>query len=114
MKTIIARRPDVAFYLKIFLLNPDPDKHQVATSIVCSKSPAMLEDAYEQKTIPKQECATKEIDENIAFAEENGISAAPALIFPDGTLQFGFSEAAGIEKRIDEAAGKQKATSKKP
>jgi len=40
--------------------------------------------------------------------EEHGIDAAPALIFPDGTLQLGYSDAADLEKKIDEAMKNRK------
>ncbi len=104
----MTKRPDISFYIKIFLLNPNDQNRQQATSIACTKSEAALEDAYQKKAVPKKECATKEIDENIKFADENGITSLPAIIFPDGSVQFGFSTAAVLEKRIDEAAGKIK------
>lgn len=108
MKKLVAKRTDVAFYLKLFLLEPNPESTRVATSVVCSKSLAMLDDAYEKKPVPAPSCATKEIDMNVKFAEENGINAAPAVIFPDGTVYFGLLNAAGLEKRIDEAVSKPK------
>lgn len=108
MKTIVAKRPDIAFYIKVFLLNPTAQSRKTATGIVCSKSDAALENAYQKKTAPNQECATKEIDENLKFADENSINSAPALIFPDGIVHFGFLDAAALEKRIDKATGKEK------
>ncbi len=106
MKIVAAKRPDIAFYLKIFtMVSRDP---KVAKSIVCNKSLAMLEDAFAQKPVPEKDCASKEIDDNMRFAQEHGIDAAPALIFPDGTLQLGYSDAASLEKRIDEAMNNRK------
>jgi len=106
MKIVAAKRPDIAFYLKVFaMVSRDP---KVAKSIVCNKSLAMLEDAFAGKQVPEQDCASKEIDDNMKFAEEHGIDAAPALIFPDGTLQLGYSDAASLEKRIDEAMKNRK------
>ncbi|OPY68089.1 MAG: putative thiol:disulfide interchange protein DsbC precursor [Syntrophorhabdaceae bacterium PtaU1.Bin034] len=108
MKKIVEKRPDISFYMKLFLLNPNPANREQATSIICSKAEPMLRAAFEKKPIPKQECATGEIDENLKFGEENGINATPAVIFPDGTIQMGYSDAAQLEKRIDEAAARQK------
>jgi thiol:disulfide interchange protein DsbC len=106
MKKLVEKRPDIVFYLKLFaVVSPDP---QTVKSIICAKSLTMLEDAFEHKTVPKQECQSTEFDDNGQFARQNGITGAPALIFPDGTIQMGFSEAGPLEKRIDEAAGKQK------
>ena len=106
MKIVAAKRPDIAFYLKVFtMVSRDP---KVAKSIVCNKSLAMLEDAFAKKPVPEQDCASKEIDDNMKFVEEHGIDAAPALIFPDGTLQLGYSDAADLEKKIDEAMKNRK------
>ncbi len=106
MKIVAAKRPDIAFYLKVFtLISRDP---KIAKSIVCNKSLAMLDDAFANKPVPEKECASTEIDDNMRFAAEHGIDAAPALIFPDGTLQLGYSDAADLEKKIDEAMKNQK------
>lgn len=102
MKTLAAKRADIVFYLKIFtLVSPDP---KVAQTIVCERSLALLEDAYGRKDVPSRQCVSKEIEDNMRFAEANGLDAAPAVIFPDGTLQLGYSDAASLEKKIDEAA----------
>ncbi len=100
-KAVVAKRPDIAFSLKVFaLISPDPE---TAKSIVCAKSLSMLEDAYERKPVPKRECATKELDENMRFVQANGIDAAPAVIFPDGSLHSGYMPADELEKSIDAA-----------
>jgi len=103
MKKITEKRQDIVFYLKLFaLISPDP---QTVKSIVCAKSLSVLEDGYERKPVPKQECQSSEADDNMKFAQENAINSAPALIFPDGTIQLGYSDAAQLEKRIDEGRG---------
>ncbi len=104
MKKLLVKRPDIAFYVKVFLLEPGPESLRVATSIACSGSLAMLDDAFEKKTVPPPACATKEIDENVKFAQENGINSAPAIIFPDGSVHFGFLPGGDLEKEIDKAA----------
>jgi thiol:disulfide interchange protein DsbC len=101
MKKLVEKRPDIVFFLKLFVMvSRDAEK---AKSIVCGKSLRMLEDAYEHKEVPKSDCTTKELDGNKAFADSNGIDAAPALIFPDGSLQTGFSNAEALERSIDRA-----------
>lgn len=106
MKKIVEKRSDIAFYLKLFaLVSPDP---QTVKSIICAKSLTLLEEAFDRKTVPKQECPSTELEENGVFAQQNGITGAPALIFPDGTIQIGYADAAQLEKRIDEATGRQK------
>lgn len=107
MKKLVEKRPDIVFYLKLFaIVSPDP---QTVKSIICAKSVSMLEDGYERKSVPKEECQSTELDDNTKYSQENGLTAAPAVIFPDGTIQLGYSEAAQLEKRIDEASGSQKA-----
>jgi thiol:disulfide interchange protein DsbC len=106
MKKLVEKRPDMAFYLKLFaLVSPDPRK---VKSIACGKSLSVLEDAYEHKEVATRECASNEVEDNTKFAKESGITAAPALIFPDGSLQLGFSEAAELEKKIDGTATPKK------
>jgi len=110
MKALAAKRADIVFYLKIFtLVSPDP---KVAQTIVCERSLALLEDAYGRKDVPSRSCASKEIDDNMKFVEANGIDAAPAVIFPDGSVQLGYLDAASLEKRIDEAAAAKKKAGK--
>jgi thiol:disulfide interchange protein DsbC len=107
IKKVAEKRPDVVFFLKVFaVVNPDP---QNAKSIVCARSLAMLEDAFEHKPVARQECQSTEVEDNTRFTQENGITGVPALILPDGSLQIGYLEATQLENRIDEAAGKAKA-----
>jgi thiol:disulfide interchange protein DsbC len=108
MKKIVEKRTDIAFYLKLFaLVSPDP---AVVKSVICARSMSVLEDAYEHKDVPTQECPSTELDENAKFAEQNGISSAPTLVFPDGTIQSGYSDAVALEKRIDQSRGKASPT----
>ncbi len=89
----------MVFYLKLFaLVSPDPRK---VKDIVCGKSLSVLEDAYAHKEVTTRECPSNEVEDNTKFARESGLTAAPALIFSDGSFQLGFSEAAELEKRID-------------
>ena len=106
MKKITAERTDITFFLKLMLLRREPEQYQVAKSITCSKSIKALEDAFEGKPVPNQECASTELDKNIAFTEQNGINAVPAIILPDGSIQPGFLEAPALIARIDEAWAK--------
>ncbi len=106
MKTIVEKRPDIVFFLKLFVM-VSPDAKTVK-SIACSNSLAVLEDAYEHKTVPDKDCPSKEVDNNMDFAEANGLSAAPAIIFPDGSTQLGYTDAAALEKSIDQAVERAK------
>ena len=93
MKKVIEKRKDIAFYIKMFPLQMHPEAYEKAKAIVCEKSLALLEDAFEKKQLPKPTCETQVIDENIKLAEKLGISGAPALILPDGRVISGYREA---------------------
>ena len=93
MKKVIEKRKDIAFYIKMFPLQMHPGAYEKAKAIVCEKSLALLEDAFEKKEIPKPTCETRVIDENIKLAEKLGISGAPTLILPDGRGISGYREA---------------------
>lgn len=113
MKKVLAQRMDIAFYLKFFPLKGHVDAYWKSKSIVCDKSIKLLEDNFEKKSIPKIDCNTKEIDENIKFAEKNGITGTPTMILPDGSIYSGFTEADNLIKLIDEASLKKGSGKKK-
>ena len=96
MKKVIAERKDIAFYIKLYPLPMHKEAYAKAKAIVCEKSLALLEKAFEQKPLPKPKCETSAIDENIKLAEKLGISGTPALILPDGRLIPGYKDAKSI------------------
>jgi len=113
MKKVVAKRMDIAFYVKLLPLKVHPDAHWKSKSITCNKSIRLLEDNFEKKPIPKTDCATTEVDKTIAFADKNGISGTPTVIFPDGSLYQGPAEADKLIKMIDDAASKAAGKKKK-
>lgn len=90
VKKITAKRKDVAFYIKMYPLPIHPDAYEKSKAIVCAKSAKLLDDAFAGKKLPKAECETNELNENIKLAEELGIRGTPAIIFPDGSLLPGY------------------------
>jgi len=93
---VIAERKDIAFYIKLYPLPMHKEAYAKAKAIVCEKSLALLEKAFEQKPLPKPKCETSAIDENIKLAAKLGISGTPALILPDGRLIPGYKDAKSI------------------
>ena len=100
MKKVIAERKDIVFHIKMFPLPMHKDAYDKAKAIVCEKSLALLEDAFEKKPLPKPTCETTVIDENIKLAQKLGISGTPALIFPDGKLVPGALDAKTIIEKV--------------
>jgi thiol:disulfide interchange protein DsbC len=93
MKKILEERKDIVFYIKMFQLNSHPEAYGKSKSIVCEKSLTLLEDAFEKKPLPKPNCETRVVDENIKLAQKLGITSVPVLILPDGRLLPGYKDA---------------------
>ena len=100
MKKIIEERKDVAFYIKLFPLKMHPDAYGKSKAIVCEKSLALLEQAYEKKPLPKATCETTVIDDNIKLAERLRINSLPTMILPDGRVISGYKDAEALKALI--------------
>ena len=100
MKKIIGDRKDIAFFIKLYPLKSHPEAYGKSKAIVCEKSLALLEDAYENKPLPKAKCETTVIDENIALAGKLGINSLPTLILPDGRVVRGYKDAQTLQNLI--------------
>jgi thiol:disulfide interchange protein DsbC len=101
MKKVIKERKDIAFFIKLYPLPMHKDAYEKAKAIVCEKSLALLDDAFEKKQLPKPKCETTAIDDNIKLAQKLGISGTPAIVMPDGRLIPGAMDAAAIIKSVD-------------
>lgn len=99
MKKVIAERKDIAFFIKMLPVT-GVQAYEKSKTIVCEKSLKLLEDAFEKKPLPKPNCETTVLDENIKLAEKLGISGTPAIILPDGKVIPGYKDAKGIMEMI--------------
>lgn len=90
IKGIISNRKDIAFYIKLFPLQMHPEAYAKSKTVVCKKSTKLLDDAMAGKTLPKPDCKSEEVDNNLKLGEELGIRGTPAIIFPDGRLLPGY------------------------
>ncbi len=89
MKRVVAEMKDIAFYIKLFPLAAHKDSYWKANAIECKKSLTMMEDNFEGRPITKDNCGTKEIDDNIKLAQSLGVFGTPTLVLPDGTVHEG-------------------------
>jgi thiol:disulfide interchange protein DsbC len=96
MKKTIEERKDIAFYIKLYPLKMHPEAYEKSKTIVCEKSLALLEAAYEKKPLPKPSCETMVIDENIKLAEKLGITSLPSIVLPDGRVFPGYRDAKSL------------------
>jgi len=101
MKSVVAARKDIAFYVKLYPLTMHPGAYEKAKAIVCARSLDLLDDAFAKKPLPQARCATKVIDETIALAEKMGITGTPALVTQDGRVLLGFHDAQSLMTIID-------------
>lgn len=103
---MLEARKDICFFIKLFPLSIHKEAYGKAKSIACaasaSESLKLLEDNFEKKAIPLNECATQEVDATIQLAQSLEISGTPTLVFPDGRVHGGTLPA---EKIIEYADG---------
>ena len=89
MKKVVRERKDISFYIKMFPLKIHAGAYDKAKAIVCEKSLALLESAFEEKSLPAPKCKTTAVDDNIKLAGKFGITSAPLWLcrtagsFPD-------------------------------
>jgi protein-disulfide isomerase len=101
LKKIVAQRNDVAFYIKLFPLKTHKDAYWKSKSILCNSSLQMLEDNFENKPIPVQDCKSDAVDKTIELAQSLGINGVPTVIFPDGRRQMGYVPSDTIMAYLD-------------
>jgi thiol:disulfide interchange protein DsbC len=95
IKQVVARDPDVAFFIRVYARNNNPNTWKKALSIVCGKKDGakLLEDAFAGKKLPEAKCKTNAVEETARLARELGIQGTPAMVLPDGRLIGGYMPA---------------------
>lgn len=95
MKQVVARDPEVAFFVRVYSRNNNPKTLQKALSIVCGKKDAakLLDDAFAGKELPPATCKTNAVEETARLAAKLGIRGTPAMVLPDGRLIRGYMQA---------------------
>jgi thiol:disulfide interchange protein DsbC len=101
IKRLLETRQDISFYIKLYPLDIHPKAYEKSKTIQCSKSAKLLDDAFEGKELPKPDCDTKEIDENIRLAKELGINSTPTIILPGGRVINGYVDGQTLLKMLD-------------
>jgi thiol:disulfide interchange protein DsbC len=96
LKKVIAENKDMAFYLKLIALPMHPDARWKSQTMLCANSIKILEDNFEGRPVPKPDCDTKAVDDNINLARELGITGTPTLVMPDGLVVAGVRDAKTI------------------
>lgn len=107
IKQVVARDPEVAFFLRVYSRNHDPATVRKALSIVCGKENAakLLDDAFAGKELPPPPptCRTNAVEETARLAERLGIDGTPAIVLPDGRLIGGYVQADALLELLKES-----------
>jgi len=103
LKNLVKIAPDVAIYIMLYPLPMHPGSYDKSRAIFESMSLDLLDKAFEGKDVPKpsKEGSKAAIDENIKFANSNGISGTPTLVMPDGKIQVGMRDAETLKKMLE-------------
>lgn len=104
MKKILEQRKDIAFFIKLYPLPMHKDAYGKSKAIVCEKSLALLDDAFERKPVEPGKCETSAIEDNLKLAEKLGIRGTPAIILPNGIIIPGYQDAPSLIDAIDKAS----------
>ncbi len=104
IQQVVAKDPDVGFYLIVYSRNNNPKTVEKAKAVLCGKENAarLLDDAFAGKALPKAECRTAAVEENRKLADRLGITGTPAMILSDGRTLNGYLPA---EKLLEELKG---------
>lgn len=103
LKKLANIAPDVVINIVLFPLPMHPGAYDKARAVVEIRSQEILDKAFEGKDVPKpeQENSKKIIDENIKFANANGISGTPTVILPDGKVELGVRDGETLKKELE-------------
>ncbi|TAL17695.1 DsbC family protein [bacterium] len=101
MKKVVAKRSDIAFYIKMLPLKIHPKARAKAEAIICAKSLELLDKTLAGEEIPAATCKTDQIDKNEALAAKLDIRSTPTFIVPDGRVFPGARSAEDVIKFVD-------------
>ena len=92
MKQVVAKHSDVSFAL---IMNPLPmhkDSPKKAQTIICTKSVAILDDAFSGKAVPEPAatCTAAAVERSTALARSLEFNGTPTLVRDDGTVLSGY------------------------
>ena len=104
IQQVVAKDPDVGFYLIVYSRNNNPKTVEKAKAVLCGKENAakLLDDAFAGKALPKAECQTAAVEENGKLADRLGVTGTPAMILSDGRTLNGYLPA---DKLLEELKG---------
>jgi len=102
LKKLAEIAPDVAIYIMLYPLPMHPGAFDKARTVLESQDLALLDKAFAGKEVPKpmKESSSVAIEENIKFANANGISGTPTMVLPDGKIEVGMRDAETLKQML--------------
>src|SRR3989304_1698378 len=78
-KKVVAKNPDVAFFVMLYSLNNNPGTVRKVRSIVCGKrdAPKLLDDAFAGKELPDPACHPSAVEDTARLARNSTRGARP-------------------------------------
>ena len=105
-RKIVAKNPDVAFFVKLYSRRNNPTTIRKILSIVCGKqdAPKLLDDAFAGKPLPQPgpTCDFAAVQETARLAKKLNLRGTPVMILPDGRVVNGYRDADTILKFLEE------------
>ncbi|MGA7104675.1 MAG: DsbC family protein [Candidatus Deferrimicrobiaceae bacterium] len=103
-KKVVAKDPDVAFYVKLYSRNNNRQTIEKILSILCGKqdAPKRMDDAFAGRPLPKPTCSTSAVEETALLARQLRLRGTPAMVLPDGRIINGYRDADTILKLLKE------------
>lgn len=102
LKKLVALRPDVAIYVKMYPLPMHANAYDKARSLVESGSSEMLDAVMSGKAlpVPARDESKKIVDASISFANSIGVNSTPTIVLPDGTVSPGARNAESLSELL--------------
>ena len=96
--------PDLAIHIMLYPLQQlHPQAYDKARVVLVSKNRELLDKAFDGKALPKPKGTEGKaaVDAVIKFAQQQGVTATPTILLPDGTLYQGARNAESLKKALD-------------
>ncbi|MGB3400720.1 MAG: DsbC family protein [Candidatus Deferrimicrobiaceae bacterium] len=103
-KKVVAKDPDVVFFVKLYSRNNNRQTIEKILSVLCGKqdAPKRMDDAFAGRPLPKPTCSTSAVEETALLARQLRLRGTPAMVLPDGRIINGYRDADTILKLLKE------------
>jgi thiol:disulfide interchange protein DsbC len=86
MHQILTKRKDIVFYVILNPLPMHPEAFKKSQAILCTKSLAILDDAFSGKAVPEPTCSADAVERGKALAKSLNFNGTPTIVRQDGIV----------------------------